>query len=112
MRKVFLLVTAILLVSVSIAQQLKPVAQKINEQKLSNKTFEPARLFEITSASRQRNEQLKSTVHSSVVMEFDAAHVQNLLQSQPKNLLLTIPASADKNMELELTQVNLFTPDF
>jgi len=112
MRKAFLFVTAILLVSVSIAQQLKPVAQKINEQKLSNKTFEPARLFEITSASRQRNEQLKSTVRSSVVMEFDAAHVQTLLQSQPKNLLLTIPASVDKNIELELTQVNLFTPDF
>jgi hypothetical protein len=112
MRKIFLLVTGILLVGVSVAQQLKPAAQKINQQKLSKENFERAQLFQVTPASKQRNEQLKSTVRNSTVMEFRAADVQALLQSQPQNLLLAIPASAEKNLELELTQVNLFTPDF
>src|SRR5688572_28220470 len=112
MRKLFLLVTGILLLSVSVAQQLKPVAQKINQQKVSKANFEPARLFEITAASKQRNEQLKSTVRNSAVREFRLAELQAILQTQPQNLLLTVPASAEKNLELELTQVNLFTPDF
>src|SRR5829696_3682327 len=112
MRKTLMCISGILLMGVSLAQDVKPVAQKINERKLSRETFEPARLFEITSASRQRNEQLKSTVSNSVVMEFHAADVQTLLQGQPENLLFVIPASAEKNIELELVRVNLFTPDF
>jgi hypothetical protein len=112
MKKTLLFVSVILFAFVSMAQSIKPVAQKISDRRLLKENFEPAQLFEITAAAKQKSEQLKNTVGNSTVMEFSRIAAQVVLQTKPENLSFRIPSGADKSIELELVRVNLFTPDF
>lgn len=112
MKKALLLVSVIMYACISFAQNMKPVAQKVNERKSKQEVFVPTRLFEITAASKQRSTELKTKVSSSVAMDFHRADAQTILQRQPENLSFIIPSDAGKNIELELVRVNLFTPDF
>jgi hypothetical protein len=111
MRRGYLCLLGILIATISFAQNLKPIAQKINERKIQKVAFKRADLFKITAASVQRNEQLKGTVSNSTVMEFNKADVQTILQARPDNLTLVVP-SGTGNIELELFKTNLVTPDF
>ncbi len=112
MGKTYAFILCILFATVSFAENLKPVAQKINERKSLSSKFREVKLFDVTAASSQRSDELKGTVRNATVMEFRAADVQTILRTKPDNVLFSIPTASGQNLELELFKTNFFSPDF
>lgn len=112
MKKFYVFLFAMLCASLSFADALKPVAQKISERKSQQATFSNARLFDITNATAQRSIELKNSVSNAIVMDFRQSAAQSILATQPENITFSIPASMGTVMELELYKATIFTPDF
>ncbi|HKR05912.1 MAG TPA: DNRLRE domain-containing protein [Bacteroidia bacterium] len=112
MKKKYIILLFILACSVSFAQQLKPIAQKINDRKTQRIIFTPAQLFDISPASSPGNPQLSKTVGEAAILKIRPADIQDILDTKPGNIVFTIPAGQGAGIELELFRSEIFTPDF
>lgn len=112
MKKFYVFLFAMLCTSVSFADALKPVAQKISDRKSQQVIFSNTQLFEITNATTQRSIGLKNSVSNATAMDFRQSAAQSILATQPENITFSIPANNGTVMELELYKATIFTPDF
>ncbi|CAN5657662.1 hypothetical protein BH11BAC1_BH11BAC1_24560 [soil metagenome] len=94
------------------AGNLKPIAQKIYDQKTAIAALPATTLFTISNSSSQENIQLNAVVSNSTVMEFSHNKTAAILSSRPANLNFVIPTKSGGNLELELYQSDFFTSDF
>lgn len=93
------------------AQDLKPIAKKIYNKKQSSEEFLPVNLFNISPSSQQKLNELSNVVSDATVLELRKNIAQTILATHPVNINLTIPSN-NGNVEVELFQSNIFTPDF
>ncbi len=112
MKRVLLVAAFIGITAISFAQNLKPVAQKVNDKKLNRQAFVTQQLFDITPASALRSSQLAGVVSGSTVLEFRQQDAQDLIAAKPENLNFVIPTNSGNLVEMELYRANFFTPDF
>ena len=112
MKKIYLFISAVLFVTVSLAGNLKPIAQKIYERKVEKRIFTDVRLFDITSASQERGSELKNVVKGSTIFEFRSQDARSVLTVKPDNIHFIIPTASGVNLELELFKTTFTTPDF
>src|SRR6185436_10280582 len=112
MKKIILSFSALLCLFCAAAENLKPVAQKVNERKASHANFKSVQLFNITTGSSQRSTEMSAVAEHATVFEFEKNKAAEILTSQPENLNLVIPANSGNNIELELYKATIFTPDF
>jgi hypothetical protein len=113
-RKLIALFTIFLLfVSLQVqSQSLKPVAQKISDLKSERQVFTPVNLFSIAAENQQRSASLVSFVSKSTILALGNEVSLNLITSKPQTVSFKIPIDNSAELELELYQANLFTPDF
>ena len=112
MKKIILGIAAICISAVVLAQNLKPVAQKISNKKINREAFVQENLFDITPATTLRSTELANVVSNATVMEFRQADAQNILATKPDNINFIIPVNGGAPVELELYKATIFTPDF
>ena len=112
MKKTFLLIAAMAMCATLFAENLKPVAQKIAQQKTKLDALSATELFEISSASNQKSAQMVSVVSNASVLELRQSRIQPILSAKPENLNFVIPTKAGGSIELELFKSDFFTPDF
>src|SRR6187401_1939469 len=112
MKKNYFIFLFLFLCLASFAQQLKPVAQKINERKSQHLKFSPASLFNNSPVSSELRTQLLQTFSDATVLELRPSGLQHILAEKPENLFLTIPSGNGADLKLELYRAQLFTPDF
>lgn len=93
------------------AQDLKPVAKKIYDKKQNREEFVPVSLFNFSSSSQQKLKELSNVVSDATILEYQKNIAHTILITHPANIDLIIP-SANGNVEVELFQSNIFTPDF
>ncbi|MEP7169386.1 MAG: hypothetical protein ABI855_08435, partial [Bacteroidota bacterium] len=111
MKKVYLILSLVLTGTFLFGQNLRPVAQKVSDRKLQNAKFSSAQIFTVNNTTRQKSAAIAGTVSDAVIMDFDHSAAQNLVSLRSENLNFIIP-SGGNNIELELFQSNIFTPDF
>jgi hypothetical protein len=112
MKKNQLIFLFLVLCSASFAQQLKPVAQKINERKSQHLKFSPASLFNSSIVTDELRTELSQTFSNAAVLELRSSELQNILVEKPENIMLSIPSDNGLYIKLELYRARLFTPDF
>ena len=110
MKKIILGIAAICISAVVLAQNLKPVAQKISNKKISREAFVQENLFDISPAATLRSTELANVVSNATVMEFRQADAQNILATKPDNINFIIPVNGGAPVELELYKATIFTP--
>jgi hypothetical protein len=111
MKKVFIILSMVLTGTFLFGQNLRPVAQKVSDRKQQQAKFSSAQIFTVNSATRQQSAAIAGSVSNAVIMDFDQNAAQNLVSLRPENLNFIIP-TVSSNIELELFQSNIFTPDF
>ncbi len=112
MKKIYLFISVMLIMTAAIAGNLKPIAQKISDRKSIQGTFTRVQLFDITGASQQRSGALESTVKNATVMEFRQLDAQVVVRTKPENINLIIPTGSGMNIELELFKTEISHSDF
>jgi hypothetical protein len=112
MKKTFLFLAAICMCIGLKAENLKPVAQKVNAQKTNFDHLSGTSLFAISNSTNQRSMQMNSIVSNATVLEFRQANTAAILSAKPENLDFVIPTRAGGNLELQLFRSDFFTPDF
>ena len=112
MKKIYFFLLLIAVSGMSFGENLKPIAQKINDRKSQNVEFRHSQLFGIADEANLRDiQQVNDVVKKSTLLVFDQSAARNILSAKPENLDFTIPAQTG-NIELELYKANIFTPDF
>jgi len=112
MKKSFLLLTAIGMCVSLFAENLKPIAQKINNKRATLDGTTVTSLFNVSTASGPQVTQLNSVVSNSTLLEFKQANTSAILSSKPATLQFNIPTKSGASIELELFQSDFMTPDF
>ena len=112
MKKFFLLLSAAAVSWSLSAENLKPVAQKILEQKNRLESIGQTELFAVSGASNARSLEMNSTVSNATVLEFRKSQAPHILSAKPANLNFIIPTNSGQHIELQLYRSNIFTPDF
>jgi hypothetical protein len=112
MKKIHLLILFLLIVSVSFAQNLKPIAKNLQERKLQRAIFKLTELFETGNKEIQRNSQISSVLREGSVFLFNEKKAQALLSEKPANISFIIPLQSGNVLDLELYRAPIFSPDF
>ncbi|MEO5572698.1 MAG: fibronectin type III domain-containing protein [Bacteroidia bacterium] len=104
---------AVMILSTALwSQNLKPVAQKVSDAAGRNVSFVKTELFRVTGATSRQSNQMKSIVADATVLEFRSSDAQNIVSAKPGYLNFIIPVNSGSNIELQLFQSTIFTPDF
>jgi hypothetical protein len=112
MKKINLLTLFLLFVSVSIAQNLKPIAKSLHERKMQRVIFRQTNLFEVTSTEVMRTSQISSVVQDALILSFNQKTTQEIIFQKPENIHFTIPVQPGQELELELYRSKIFSADF
>jgi Metallo-peptidase family M12/Secretion system C-terminal sorting domain len=110
MKKVYLIFFAICFVSSAFAQNLSPVAEKVQQMKNGNDEFKKVNLFEVLK-SDSKLEDVKRVATDALVLSIDISELTKTAEKSDEAIEFSIPLN-DEVLELELVKVNLFTPDF
>ncbi|MCI0474349.1 MAG: hypothetical protein L0Y76_12275, partial [Ignavibacteria bacterium] len=90
---------------------IKPLASAINSVKNSGKAFPEKKLFTV-SDNPQTLSLLNGYLKSYTALNIDNASKDRLLKSREENIMLEIPVSSGKKIELELMRVNVTENNF
>ena len=93
-----------------ILPQTHPIADMIANKKQGGASFASFSVFSLNSEASPAS--LSSFTKSAAILKLNFNSLTNLFNTKPNNLEFIIPLNGNKNFELELTQVNLFTEDF
>src|SRR5436190_10788098 len=111
MKKSFLLLAAIGMCVNLYAENLKPIAQKVYNQRATFDGLSATSLFDVSNTSGPLINQLSTVVSNATVLDFKQANTSAIVSSKPENLHFVIPSS-NGNIELELYKSDFMTPDF
>src|SRR6188768_2855617 len=102
MKKLYIILSFILLAGITGGQNLKPVAQRINDKKSQREIFKPEQLFSVNNTSLQRSAALSATVSNATILNFSKSAAIAVVIGRPENMLFVIPTNTGTNLELEL----------
>jgi hypothetical protein len=110
MKKILQLVLSVSMVVCGFAQELKPIAQKVADQKAKNRTFTKVSPFTKDVASK--NASLYMAEASDVtVMQLKPSELQTIVDDKPQTLELSFPFEG-RDLTVELVKNNILTNDF
>jgi hypothetical protein len=112
MKKIYLLLSVFLIGTASIAQNLKPVAQKVADAISDNRKFQDANLFTVSNGKIQSSPEIQKIVSDATVLKFNMTGAATLVASRPSEISLNIPLNNGGIVELLLVKAEIFTPDF
>lgn len=110
MKKVFQLCFSLAIFTFGFSQELKPVAQKIKDSKLANKSFVKYDLFTVDQ-SAQKQALYKAAAEDITVMKLNKSEINRITSERPEALEMTFPFEG-KTIAVELVKNNFLTPDF
>lgn len=111
MKKTFLLLAAMGMCINLFAENLKPIAQKVQSKREAFDGLTSTSLFDLSNSAGPLLNQLNTVVSNASILEFKQANTSAILASKPENLHFVIPSTSG-NIELELFRSNFMTPDF
>lgn len=113
MKKLFLLLFTLLLTGSAFSQApLKP-AQLVQHHKDLNGRFAPVTNLLVTQQiSVNARPDLASEISKGVLLSLNQEKAQLMGREAPRTLTLTLPKDANTNMQVELVQVDIFSPEF
>ncbi len=106
----FLMLFAVYLPS-SAKQNLKPVAQEITSLKLAKATFVPIHIFD-KPVNIDKSNPVYIFAPKAQLLELNTKQLLLAMQSNHQNIILTVPISVTKTIQVELTQAQILTDDF
>lgn len=111
MKKIIWIIVAVLSCHYGFAQALKQVPQKIKNKELKQEKFYEADLFKVATSAEIAKANAPS-IEGSELLKFDAGLAKTILQTQPENIIFTIPLYNGGQMELKLFRSNILASDF
>ncbi len=99
-----------MLYSVSLAQTLKPIAQKVFDSQKAGKSFTKYDLFEQDN-SIQKKTRYESAAKDISVMQLKQAEISKIVNEKPETMEITFPFEG-KTLTVELVKNNIFTDNF
>ncbi|WP_379969032.1 T9SS type A sorting domain-containing protein [Epilithonimonas sp. UC225_85] len=110
MKRVLQLLFSVCVVIFGFSQNLKPIAQKVADQKSKNRSFVKFSPFTRDVASKNAN--LYSSEASDVtVMQLKPSELQTIVNEKPEAMELTFPFEG-RELTVELVKNNILTNDF
>ena len=92
------------------SQGLRPVAKIIYEKKDQGIQFQVVSLFERVDTSGSHDP--GKVVSKASLFRLNPVLVSQVLTGSPQNITFSIPLDENETIDLDLTRVNIFTPDF
>lgn len=92
-------------------QNLKPVAQEIISLKQANESFKQVHIFERT-IEIDKNHPVYTFAPKAQLLELDFKKLLLALQGNHPHIVLSVPVSPTRTIQLELTQAQILTDDF
>ena len=96
--------------SLGFSQDLKPIAEKIQQSHLSKKVFVKYNLF-TKDNSAEKQALYEKAAAGITVMQINKSEIQRINTERPEALEMNFPFEG-KNITVELVQNHLFTPNF
>lgn len=112
MRKMLLFAGALLLTQFSWAQSLKPIAQRVFQEKQLVGDFPKAGIFNDKVHDLRGRADLLKVCKDGLLLTLDAAGLQSLRTSNPDRVEMTIPVPGGNPLQLELVRGNVFSQTF
>ncbi len=113
MRKTLFIAGALLLAPLaSWAQSLKPVAQKVMQEKQLAGEFPAAGIFRAKTQNLRAHADLLKEYSDGLLLTLDEAGLQALRSANPDRVELSVPVPGGKTLQLELVRGKVFAPDF
>lgn len=110
MKRVLQLLFSVSMVILGFSQSLKPIPQKVADQKSKNRSFVKFSPFTRDVASKNANI-YKIEAADVTVMQLKPAELQTIVNEKPEALELTFPFEG-ADITVELVRNNIFTNDF
>ena len=110
MKKIFQLGFSLAFFAFGFSQELKPIAEKVKNVQLKNKSFVKYDLF-TTDRSPQKQDLYKSAAEGVTVMNLNKLEIKRVTNERPETMEMTFPFEG-KNITVELVKNNIFTSDF
>ena len=110
MKKVFQLFFSLVFFAFGFSQNLKPIAQKVKDSKVANKSFVKYDLFTV-DRSAQKQTLYRAAAEDITVMKLNKSEISRINVERPEALEMTFPFEG-KNISVELVKNNFFTHDF
>lgn len=114
MKRTLLFLVVLLCTATSFSQALQrsPVGERVQLMKDRGLNFKPVQLFEQLPLTKSRDQIISQEVTNGVLLSPMAAQLEELITNQNKSISLNLPTSTEEDLNLELYQVNVTTPDF
>ena len=74
--------------------------------------FKKSKPVEFSVFKEKSNKLNRSSLKDHKLLTLDKVKCDKIIKNRPKNLILNVPSSGTNPFKLELTQVEIFTPDF
>ena len=110
MKRIYQLLFSLVIFAFGFSQNLKPVAKKVNDSKIANRSFAKFDLFTVDQ-SAQKGALYRAAAEDVTVMKLNKSQLSRITSERPEALEITFPFEG-KNISVELVKNNLFTPDF
>ncbi len=110
MKKFFQLCVSLGVFALGYSQELRPIAEKVHEAHLANKTFAKFNLF-TEDASSQKKQMYELAAADITVMKLNKNEMQRVIAEKPAALEMDLLFEG-KTMTLELVKNSFFTHDF
>lgn len=110
MKKVFQLFFSLVFFAFGFSQNLKPIAQKVKDSKVANKSFVKYDLFTV-DRSAQKQTLYRAAAEDITVMKLNKSAISRISTERPDALEMSFPFEG-KNITLELVKNDLYTRDF
>lgn len=110
MKRIFQLCFSLAIFSFGFSQDLKPIAEKVQQAQRSNKTFVKYDLF-TKDNSAEKQALYEKAASGITVMQLNKAEILRINAEKPEALEMTFPFEG-KTITVELIKNNFFTQDF
>lgn len=112
MQKMLLFAGAMLLASFAWAQSLKPVPQRVIQEKQQFGEFPDFQVFETRVQDLKSRPDLQDQCGEGILLSLDNKVLQTLRNSNPDRLQLTLPAPNGGTFQLDLVRAKSLSPSF
>lgn len=110
MKRILQLLFSVGMVVLGFSQDLKPIAQKVADQKSKNRSF--VKFSPFTKDATSKNATIYKNEASDVtVMQLKPSELQTIVNDKPETIELTFPFE-DRELTVELVKNNILTNDF
>ncbi|WP_233701994.1 M12 family metallo-peptidase [Kaistella palustris] len=110
MKRIFQLCFTLAFFALGFSQNLRPIAEKVKQAQIANKTFVKYNLFSV-DPSAQKQQMYQSAAEGITVMKLNTSEIQRITLERPEALEMNFPFEG-KNITVELVKNKFFTQNF